>query len=226
MKKGFTLIELLIVIAIVSVFIFAGIFAYRLQLAKGRDARRKADLNKIQNTLEDYYNDNGSYPSSFVCGDTQGKPLEGYAITISCDPLNNLFFNYYYSNDSTTPKKSWYKIFGKLENTTDPIISKLDCESGCGPDGNYNYWVSSPNVSSPAQQPGEDWPAIGGATPTPTLAPTSTPTPVPPPPCEGQFYGCFSGVCEPISGCEQCPSKNYMDPNCLGMCVFPENYCH
>ncbi len=192
MKKGFTMVEVLIVLAILAVFIIIALFGYRIQLAKGRDARRKSDLNKIQNILEDYMNDNGFYPDSFSCGNTAGKPLDGYAQEIPCDPLNNANFNYFYSYDSTTSRKSWYKIFSKLENTGDPVIIEVGCEYGCGPAGNYNYLVSSPNVSAASQQPGESWWPGGGpppvptatpttpgpmSTPTPTGAPTSTPTP-------------------------------------------------
>lgn len=251
-KKGFTLIELLVVVAIVAIFILIAIFAYRTQLMKGRDARRKADLKKIQNVLEDYLNDSGAYPDSFTCGKAEGTSLEGYASEVPCDPLNNRYYNYFYSS---TPQKKWYKIFAKLENTDDPIIEKVGCAppSGCGRNGNYNYWVSSPNVSTAAQQPGEDWgPPVGGAaevtvtptriptamptptvtvgvTPMPTAIPTATPTPTPGPPPGGDYFGCFSGVCLPISGPEQCPAKNYMLPDCGGKCGTPEaplNECH
>lgn len=244
--------------AIVAIFIIMAIFAYRAQLMKSRDARRKADLKKIQNVLEDYLNDSGYYPGTFICGDTQGTLLEGYANEVPCDPVNNIYYNYFYSYDSLTPRKSWYKIYTKLENTNDPLIASVGCGSGCGPDNNYNYYVSSPNVSTALQEPGEDWwPAIPGTTPTPTSAapgptstpvPTNTPTLAPTPtPTSGagptatptlaptatptsspgdNYYGCFSGVCLPISGPEQCPSINYLLPDCGGQCVNPINECH
>ena len=51
---GFTLIELLISVAIIGILILTTLSLYNLQLRKGRDSRRKADLAKIQKVLEDY----------------------------------------------------------------------------------------------------------------------------------------------------------------------------
>lgn len=171
-RHGLTLIELLVVLAILSVFILVGIWAWKKQLMKGRDAKRKADLKKAQNVLEDYFNDNSSYP----------ERLEGFQ-----DPINSAYFNYFYSFNYAEARRSWYKIYTRLENEDDPIIAEAGCPSGCGPSDNYNYWVSSANVTQVAQiLPAEDWwPSISpppGASPTPTVSPpTGTPTPTPTP---------------------------------------------
>jgi len=63
-KKGFTLIELLLVIIILGFLtsLIAGNFFTSLK--KGRDARRKGDLEQIQRALEMYYEDNRAYPNS------------------------------------------------------------------------------------------------------------------------------------------------------------------
>lgn len=64
-QRGFTLIELLVVIAIIG--LLASIILASLDSArvKGRDARRKADINQIRNALALYADDNnGNYPSS------------------------------------------------------------------------------------------------------------------------------------------------------------------
>jgi len=188
-NNGLTMIELLIVTTIIALFILVAIFAYQLQLAKGRDARRKADLDKIQNVLEDYLNDKICYPEpeeivtaeGYICG----KPFAPYLSSLPCDPLNNTYYNYFYSYDSTKTCKGWYKIYTKLENTKDPIIEKVGCTGGCGPSGNYNYWVSSPNMNQVAPIPlAEDWwPSIAGVSPppggSPTPPPGGTPTPSP-----------------------------------------------
>ncbi|HUS59777.1 MAG TPA: prepilin-type N-terminal cleavage/methylation domain-containing protein [Nevskiaceae bacterium] len=188
-NKGLTLIEIIIVLTILVVLILMAIFAYRGQLAKGRDAKRKADLNKLQNVLEDYLNDYNCYSNDLVCG----ADFSPYLPEIPCDPVNDVHYNYFYSNDSgETTCKSWYKIYAKLENEKDPIIAEVGCEGGCGPSGNYNYWVSSPNMPDVNKLDGEIWPTIPGvptttptpeptvsppvATPTPTLTPTPTPT--------------------------------------------------
>ena len=195
-NNGLTMIELLIVTTIIALFILVAIFAYQLQLAKGRDARRKADLDKLQNVLEDYLNDKICYPEpeeivtaeGYICG----KPFAPYLSSLPCDPINNIYYNYFYSYDSTKTCKGWYKIYTKLENTKDPIIAKVGCggsdecpSGGCGPSCNYNYWVSSPNMNQVAPIPlAEDWwPSIPGVSPppggTPTPPPGGTPTPSP-----------------------------------------------
>ncbi|TSC53600.1 MAG: Uncharacterized protein LiPW31_339, partial [Microgenomates group bacterium LiPW_31] len=135
-NNGLTMIELLIVLAILSVFILVAIFTYLGQLAKGRDARRKADLDKIQNVLEDYLNDEVCYPEPgeiLTDGKICKKPFSPYLSQLPCDPINNTFYNYFYSFDSTKTCKGWYKIYTKLENTKDPIIEKVGCAGGCGP---------------------------------------------------------------------------------------------
>ncbi len=245
-NNGLTMVELIIVLAILSVFILVAIFTYLGQLAKGRDARRKADLDKIQNVLEDYLNDKICYPDDLVCG-TDFAP---YLNQIPCDPINNIYYNYFYSFDSTKTCKGWYKIYAKLENTKDPIIEKVGCAGGCGPSRNYNYWVSSPNMSEVAQtHPAEDWwPTIAGVSPppggsptpppgvTPTLSPTpgasptpaGSPTPTPTIDISKTYFGCFSGVCTQLPG-PVC-SPNYLGyPNCdpggVNLCGNPQNEC-
>ncbi len=63
-KKGFTLIEILIVVSIIGLLasvIFVGLGASR---ARGRDARRLADLQSIQTGLELYFTKTGAYPAT------------------------------------------------------------------------------------------------------------------------------------------------------------------
>src|SRR3990167_1589898 len=61
-QKGFTLLELLIVIIILGVLatLISGNFLNSLK--KGRDTRRKADLQNMQKALELYYEDKKAYP--------------------------------------------------------------------------------------------------------------------------------------------------------------------
>jgi len=246
-RHGFTLIEILIVLAILSLLILLAISAWKTQLIKARDARRKADLAKIKKVLEDYLNDEGCYPNPekiTIDGKICNTSFSPYLSTLPCDPINNNFYNYFYSYDQTETCKTWYKIYARLENSKDPIISKVGCRDGCGPSGNYNYWVSSPNVTQVEQiSSAEDWwPEIGGGTtptpsvgggptlsptptvsgptlsPTPTeLLPSFTPTPTilaTPTPSSYDYYGCFSGVCRKLLPDEDCSPKYLGYPNC------------
>jgi type II secretory pathway pseudopilin PulG len=249
---GFTMIEALIVVTTIGILGAMVVFATKLQIAKGRDGRRKADLTKIQKALEDYMNDKGCYPDILSCG-VDFKP---YLSLVPCDPINNSYFNYFYSYDQNESCKSWYKIYTRLEYTKDPIIEKVGCKNGCGPSKNYNYWVSSPNVNRVEQTSGELWwPDIGGGVYTPTLTPTPTPpltpsvtptsTPTPTPTLPGGatstptptpdynhygYYGCFSRSCNPIwgncgTGNCQCPNINYLISDCEGQCSNSDNEC-
>lgn len=234
-RRGLTLIEFLISLGIISVVILAAIFAYKIQLMKGRDAKRKADLMKLQNTQEDYLNDTNCYPDSLegICLNSivPGLPRDYLGKTL-CDPIDSLNFNYFYSFDASEACKSWYKIYTRLENEDDPIIEEIGCKDGCGPSNNYNYWVSSSNVTQVAQLPGEIWPEIppyltpfptsevpiptGGPTPTTGPTPTEEPTPTPggptstPTPTPQALVECISDpacgwFCALLStGCGQC----------------------
>lgn len=72
-RKGFTLMELLIVVALVGIIAVVGIVLINpwTQIGKGHDAKRKRDLNQLQKTFEEYYNNTGCYPTAeMVCFDT------------------------------------------------------------------------------------------------------------------------------------------------------------
>lgn len=61
-KKAFTLIELLVVVAILSTLAGAIIYSTDNAREKGKDARRKGDLQAISAGLVSYFADHGQYP--------------------------------------------------------------------------------------------------------------------------------------------------------------------
>lgn len=63
-QKGFTLIELLVVIAIIGILASVVLASLNSARAKGRDAKRKADLYNASIALELYYDSNGTYQVS------------------------------------------------------------------------------------------------------------------------------------------------------------------
>jgi len=217
-RKGFTLIELLIVLTIIGLLILAALWTYRLQVFKGRDAKRKADLGKIQRVLEDYLNDHVCYPETLECG----LDFAPYLSQIPCDPVNSENHIYYYSVSAEEGCKKWYKIFTTLEYQKDPIIAKI----GCTPEtcGAFNYLIGSPNVEvltsqlgeifPPPYPPGVPTPSPGGSpspsiSPTPTGSPTASPSPTPTgsstptpsaSPCPGGWFTCLGqgGKCNYI----------------------------
>ena len=67
-KSGFTLIELLVVVAIIGLLASVILVSLDSARGKGRNAKRKMELHTVELALEQYMNNNGSYPS----GDNDG----------------------------------------------------------------------------------------------------------------------------------------------------------
>lgn len=214
-QKGFTVIEVLTVVVIIAILILIGIWAYRQQLAKGRDGLRKADLAKMQRVLEDYLNDHSCYPDSFLtCGSTAGTEFEGYIAEIPCDPVNSPYYHYLYTYNTVTECPKWYKIYTKLENESDEVILQVGCEGGCGPSDNYSYWAASPNVTEVDQLENEYWPDI--PLPPLELDPNCGSTcPLNCVPSDDLFPGCCGSCCDGnLYRCDPSVHKCLYDPNC------------
>lgn len=140
-EQGISITELLIVVAFIAALAVALLVFLNpgAQMGKARDARRKSDLSKLKNILEDYYNDKNCYPtvSEMECGQALGEYLD----KIPCDPLTKASYGY-------SANCSSYRIYAELEYEKDPAIAEVGCQGGCGPGGScdYNYGVCSSNV--------------------------------------------------------------------------------
>lgn len=140
-NKGFTLTEVLIVIAIILILLLLAIWSYRLQLLKGKDSRRKADLGILERVFEDYYNDHDCYPERI------DQLVPDYLSEFPKDPVTREPYEW------STDDCDVYRIYAKLDWEQDPAIAEAGCGSGCGPGGGiaggtctYNYGVCSPNA--------------------------------------------------------------------------------
>jgi len=141
---GFTLIELLLVIAILGILATLIIGNFITSLKKGRDARRKGDLEQVQRALEMYYEDNRAYPeeSEIVFGSEFSKDNYVYMKKLPNDPTSGN--NYLYQSDGT-----YYKLYSCIENSLDqgPGVDQSGYEVNCGNCDSCRYGISSPNTT-------------------------------------------------------------------------------
>lgn len=139
---GFSLIELVIAMAIIAIIAGALWGNFFTSLAKGRDSRRKQDLDSIAKGLELYYTDNKVYPTALPAwGSTfahQSNSFVVYMQKVPADPASPNA-NYCYVSDG-----SYYKIYANLENRDDPKI--LSPTATCDSTG-YNYGIASSNTT-------------------------------------------------------------------------------
>lgn len=193
--------ELLLVVLVLGVLIILAVGNRGTQVAKGLDARRKADLHQLSVVFEDYYNDHGCYPpeeyfdSEDDCGSDQLMP---YIKEIPCDPSGEPY-DYHLSEDEC----SEYWLYADLDWEQDPAIEEVGCEDGCGTGGLYDWGVASGDSSvSRVWEEGD----------------TS----------EGDWACKFDGICnymEPAPDPDQCPSyETYRE--CQDACdANPDNRC-
>lgn len=133
MKKntGFSLIEVLVVVSLISFLSVLVISYFRAQIFKANDAKRKANLNRISQALEEYEKDFSCYPATAV-------NLQPYLDVVPKDPVFKT--TYGYEIDITSACAKWYKLYSKLENKKDPAY-----KVGIGPGAIYNFLLASPN---------------------------------------------------------------------------------
>ena len=134
-KKGLTLIELLIVVAILGILasIVLAVLDPNYFFGKGRDARRKSDLDTVRSALEQYYLDNGrEYPTA-ASYSLLGTPLEPYMDSFPVDPGVN---TYVYSTSAVSGMiRKCYELSTTLEETGGTYTvcgGSLSCQHAAG----------------------------------------------------------------------------------------------
>ena len=152
-KNGFTLVEILIVMAILVMMsaIMIGIFNTIGVTAKGRDAQRKKDLNRIKVAFEEYFNDKGYFPTDYDSWNIKVNCKSGvfvpYLTSWPCDPNGEPY------DIHVQVETNKFRIITNLENKKDKDIPNgwyikndfsfpelnLDTNSA-------NYGVSSSNI--------------------------------------------------------------------------------
>ncbi len=140
-NRGVSLVELMIVVVILAALAVVGFWAWRTQVFKGYDSRRKTDIYQIKVAIEEYEKDHDCYPLPQLLVCDPGTGLRPYLDKIPCDPETG--DSYYYEIDNSACPK-WYRLYSYLFNSADE-----DVTSNIGPGGIYNYSSGSPNAPSP-----------------------------------------------------------------------------
>jgi general secretion pathway protein G len=84
LARGFTLIELLIVVTLIVILAGIGLATYGTSVQRAKEATLKEDLFQMNEAIDQYHADKGSYPqdiSSLVSG--------GYLRKVPTDPFTN-----------------------------------------------------------------------------------------------------------------------------------------
>jgi prepilin-type N-terminal cleavage/methylation domain-containing protein len=129
-KNGFTLIELLVVIAVIGLLSVLAIVALGSANRKARDAKRLADLQRLQTSLQFYFTQHNNFPggtnvilgsSSAACLNASGWQPTGctnpYLSQVPADPKEG---QYLYTSATSS-----YFINASLEGAMDNYQGKV-----------------------------------------------------------------------------------------------------
>lgn len=119
--RGFTLIELLVVIAIIGLLSSVILASLGGARAKGRDARRIADIRQLQMALELYYDTNNKYPQHIT---SALLVTPGYIASIPKDPANTAVSYLYVALGGSTC--TTYHLGAQLETRHSALSSDSD----------------------------------------------------------------------------------------------------
>ncbi len=115
-RNGFTLIELLVSISIIAILTALLTANYVGARQRGRDTQRKANAYNLQQALELYRADNGTYPLTAALTTCGGAFTSAggttYMQKLPCDPTTGSAYSY--TSDGAT-----YTLIACLENEED-----------------------------------------------------------------------------------------------------------
>jgi|SRR3989344_7376977 len=148
-KKGFTLIELLVVVAIIAIIASVVIGYVYDATSRGRDNRRKQNVDQIVKAVNMYFSANGYLPRNqtgwctYISNPTNGygaafqADIEPYMKTVQLDPTkHNMVGDYLYKN--TDNANGHFVVCANMERPTGDTYDYTTCTGGAV----YNYCVT------------------------------------------------------------------------------------
>lgn len=141
--QGITLIEVMIAMAILSIVSVSSFVVIQTQTERAYDGRRKSDLHNIKINLENYFDVADEYPAELP--ECNAPLMHGNQIVMAqvpCDPITLEKYFYKIIKDDNQA----YRLYTLLANEDDLSVEYVGCKGGCGPNCEYNYGVSSPNI--------------------------------------------------------------------------------
>jgi type II secretion system protein G len=144
-KKWFTLIELLVVITIIGILATGAVSVYTSQIQKARDSTRTTDIKAIQAGIEQFYGDNGEYPSEVAWGKAFSWVVA--YVQMPSDPKSgqsraNAAFDYLYNSsaDANTIPYQEYEISAAYEQTAN--TTEKSAKDGGEDDNRMELWIN------------------------------------------------------------------------------------
>lgn len=144
---GFTLAELLIVVSIITILVTLGFGYYTNYLKRARDAKRKAQIERIRTALEEYRADNPiiGYPSD-PPGLSTLSPMYLSNRDLQ-DPISSTYIFEFYRTSDITYWMAAYLEGGNTDSVTDcsSVGTTLECgNTANGFNFDCNYCIRNP----------------------------------------------------------------------------------
>jgi prepilin-type N-terminal cleavage/methylation domain-containing protein len=153
-KFGFTLVELLVVIAIIALLASFSVVSLTSAIKKGRDAKRKNDINQIGKFLGlSCYLPNagaGQYDLADLFEEikTKNPQITSFIKTVPKDPLIGKDDQSFYMYEVTADGKKCV-LSANLENTNEPIsLPAINTPTPGGGPGVFQASETGPNKSN------------------------------------------------------------------------------